>query len=136
MDSLSQITTASEIQMDYMKLLITQLQNQNPLEPMDNNEMASQLAQFSQLAQLESMNSSFAQVLTSVEHTYANSLIGREVSFLGKTEEGDIAEMNGTVKEVYNDIETGDILLIMDTINGDYTVKMDGVISVKEQDLG
>jgi flagellar basal-body rod modification protein FlgD len=133
MDSLSSITTASEIQMDYMKLLITQLQNQNPLEPMDNNEMASQLAQFSQLAQLESMNSSFAQVLTSVEHTYATSLIGKEVSFFGKTEYGDITEMNGVVKEVYNDIETGDILLIMDTNDGDYTVKMDGVISIKEQ---
>jgi len=63
MDSTSAIGTASDIQMDYMKLLITQLQNQNPLEPLNNNEMASQLAQFSQLQQLESMNSTFAQVL-------------------------------------------------------------------------
>ena len=38
--STSEIASASSIQMDYMKLLITQLQNQNPLEPMDNNEMA------------------------------------------------------------------------------------------------
>ena len=52
----STMSTASEIQMDYMKLLVVQLQNQNPLEPLNNNEMASQLAQFSQLSQLETMN--------------------------------------------------------------------------------
>ncbi len=47
--STSAVTSSSKIQTDYMKLLVTQLQNQNPLEPLDNNEMASQLAQFSQL---------------------------------------------------------------------------------------
>ena len=60
--SVSSIASASDMQMDYMKLLVTQLQHQNPLEPLSNNEMASQLAQFSQLQQLESMNSSFAEV--------------------------------------------------------------------------
>jgi len=74
MSSVSGISTASDIQMDYMKLLIAQLRNQNPLEPLDNNEMASQLAQFSALQQLESMNSSFAEVLTLTNRSYANSL--------------------------------------------------------------
>jgi len=36
---------SGEIRDTYLKLLITQLQNQNPLDPMDNSEMASQLAQ-------------------------------------------------------------------------------------------
>src|SRR4030043_1746709 len=83
MDSSSALNSASTIQMDYMKLLITQLQNQNPLEPLDNNEMASQLAQFSQLQQLESMNTSFSDVLAGIQRTYAASLIGKEVSFVG-----------------------------------------------------
>jgi flagellar hook assembly protein FlgD len=78
MSTPSVTATASDIQMDYMKLLVTQLQNQNPLEPLDNNEMASQLAQFSQLQQLENMNSSFVQVLAAAERSYANSLIGKE----------------------------------------------------------
>ena len=81
MDSSSAINTASSIQMDYMKLLITQLQNQNPLEPLDNNEMASQLAQFSELQQLESLNSSFANILSTTQRNYANSLIGKEIAF-------------------------------------------------------
>ncbi|HUV65107.1 MAG TPA: flagellar hook capping FlgD N-terminal domain-containing protein [Sedimentisphaerales bacterium] len=126
MDSLSPMNSASNIQMDYMKLLITQLQNQNPLEPLDNNEMASQLAQFSQLQQLESMNASFADVLTTTERTYANSLIGKEVSFEAETEWGTTDVASGVVQQVYNSVE-GEILLVA----GDHRVALDDIISVK-----
>jgi len=128
--SISSIASASDIQMDYMKLLVTQLQNQNPLEPLDNNDMAAQLAQFSQLQQLESMNSSFAKVLTDIERTYANSLIGREVSFLTEIETGDLKEVSGTVKGVFNDPEKGSILVVS-VGDDEYTLALDGVISVK-----
>jgi len=125
MDALSTTAAASDIQMDYMKLLVTQLQNQNPLEPLSNNEMASQLAQFSQLQQLESMNSSFAKVLATIEHNYANSLIGKNISFVGETEAGVEDAINGIVEQVYNDIE-GEILLVV----GDHIVGLEDVISV------
>ena len=82
MAPVSPVVSASEIQTDYMKLLITQLQNQNPLEPMNNNEMASQLAQMASLQQLESMSTSFAGVLDAIELEYASSLLGKEVTFL------------------------------------------------------
>ena len=77
----SAIQSASSIQADYMKLLVTQLQNQNPLEPMDNNQMASQLAQLSQLGQIEQLNTKFSDVLATSQKSYANSLVGKEVSF-------------------------------------------------------
>ena len=77
-------STSSQIQMDYMKLLVAQLQNQNPFEPMDNNQMASQLAQFSQLSQLEGMNSSFSDVLSTTNRNYANSLMGKNVTFYAR----------------------------------------------------
>jgi flagellar basal-body rod modification protein FlgD len=125
MDS-SAINTATNIQMDYMKLLITQLQNQNPLEPLDNNEMASQLAQFSQLQQLETMNSSFANVLATAERTYANSLIGKEVSFRSETQSGGEEIVSGTVEKVYNDIDD-EIMLIV----GSHTLALEDIISVK-----
>jgi flagellar basal-body rod modification protein FlgD len=126
MDSSSAINSASSIQMDYMKLLITQLKNQNPLEPMDNNEMASQLAQFSQLEQLESMNSSFANVLSATERNYANSLIGKEISFASKNETGSRDITSGIVEEVINNID-GEIILV----TADHTIALEGVISVK-----
>jgi len=104
------MATATDIQMDYMKLLITQLQNQNPLEPLDNNQMASQLAQFSQLQQLETMNSKFAAVLESAERSYAASLIGKNVSFVGQTDFGSADILSGTVLAVANNID-GQIML-------------------------
>jgi len=121
----SGIGTASDLQMDYMQLLVTQLKNQNPLEPLSNNEMASQLAQFSQLQQLESMNSTFAQVLTIANDTYANSLIGKEISFFGETAEGTVDLLRGTVEQVYK--ESGENLLVV----GDYILNIENVISVK-----
>jgi len=122
----SVISTASDIQMDYMKLLVTQLQNQNPLEPLDNNEMASQLAQFSQLSQLETMNSSFSQALVAANRTYANSLIGKEVSFMAQTQEGTSDITSGTVEQVINNYE-GEIVLVV----GDHALGLEDVISVK-----
>lgn len=125
MDSVSTIGSASNIQMDYMKLLITQLQNQNPLEPLDNNEMASQLAQFSQLQQLETMNNSFSQSLATAELSYANSLLGREISFIPETETGALNITSGIVEQVYNNVE-GKINLRV----GNYTPGLEDVISV------
>ena len=127
MASVSGINSASNIQMDYMKLLVTELQNQNPLEPLDNNQMAAQLAQFSQLQQIESMNSSFASVLAVTELSYASSLIGKEVSFMSETSTGDEAVTSGKVEEVINNGD-GKITLSV----GNQILALEDVISVKD----
>ena len=121
------IATASDIQTNYMKLLVAELQNQNPLEPLDNKEMAAQLAQFSQLEQIETMNSSFARVLTSVEQAYASSLIGKKISFLAETQTGTTEAQTGIVEQVFNNVD-GKILL---AVNG-YALTLDDVISVSQ----
>jgi flagellar basal-body rod modification protein FlgD len=126
MDPSIVINSASDIQMNYMKLLITQLQNQNPLEPMDNNQMASQLAQFSQLQQLETMNSSFADILSTTERNYANSLIGKEISFVSENEAGTQEITTGIVQEVINNLDGRTVL-----IAGNNTIALEDVISVK-----
>ena len=132
MSSVSGISTASNIQMDYMKLLIAQLRNQNPLEPLDNNEMASQLAQFSSLQQLESMNSSFAEVLALTNRSYANSLIGKGVTFFAQDiETGNMERKEGIVNEVYNDPTTGESLLGVTVGEEEYTLGLDAVILVR-----
>ena len=126
MSSISATNTASDIQMDYMKLLVTELQNQNPLEPLDNNQMASQLAQFSQLQQLESMDSNFASILAVSERTYANTLIGKEVSFMSETQTGTKELTSGTVDEVITN-DDGKIILAV----GNHTAILRDIISVK-----
>lgn len=123
---MNQPSAASNIQMDYMKLLITQLKNQNPLEPLNNNEMSSQLAQFSQLQQLESMNSNFAKVLAATERTYANSLIGKEVSFISEIETGNEENISGIVEQIINNVD-GQIILVA----GNHTLALEDVITVK-----
>ncbi|MBN2183254.1 MAG: hypothetical protein JW715_15190 [Sedimentisphaerales bacterium] len=126
--SISPVTSsASEIQMDYMNLLVTQLQNQNPLDPLDNNEMASQLAQFSQLAQIEQMNTNFEEVLVATERTYANSLIGKEISFLAKANDGTADIKSQKIDQVINDYD-GEIVLVA----GDYIVGLYDVVSVND----
>ena len=57
-----EIISAAKQQMDFMKLLVTELQNQNPLEPMDNHQMAAQLAQFTQLDLSERMNNNLETI--------------------------------------------------------------------------
>ncbi len=123
--------SASNIQMDYMKVLIAQLQHQNPLEPLNNNEMASQLAQFSQLQQLESMNSNFAQILAITNRSYANSLIGKEVTFFAQDmETGELVQKVGMVDEVYNDLDAGESLLKVTVDGEEYSLSLDAVILV------
>lgn len=127
MSSVSTTKSASDIQMDYMSLLVTQLQNQNPLDPMDNQEMASQLAQFNQLQQLETLNSSFSGALESMQRSYASSLIGKEVSFEKTLADGTTETATGEVTEVSLG-QDGEIVLTV----GDQTVNLSDVTSIRD----
>ena len=116
--------SANDIQTDYMKLLVTQLQNQNPLEPMDNNQMASQLAQLSQLGQIEQLNSKFSDVLATSQKSYACSLVGKQVSFAITDDSGNSQLSSGTVAGVIT--QGSDIKLQV----GDYTIGLSDVQAV------
>jgi flagellar hook assembly protein FlgD len=121
----SAIQSASSIQTDYMKLLVTQLQNQNPLEPMDNNEMASQLAQLSQLGQTELLNAKFADILATSQKSYATSLVGKEVSFAVTDSAGNTQLASGAVGGI---ITQGDEIKLQ---VGDYIIGLSDVLAVK-----
>ncbi|NTV14045.1 MAG: flagellar hook assembly protein FlgD [Desulfobulbaceae bacterium] len=74
---------------DFLKLLVAQLQNQDPLNPSDPTEFTAQLAQFSSLEQLFSVNSSLAQMAEAsnnsqdLERLSSFALIGRQVEMQG-----------------------------------------------------
>ncbi|HTF99177.1 MAG TPA: flagellar hook assembly protein FlgD [Nitrospirota bacterium] len=73
---------------DFLKLLTTQLQAQNPLNPMDSTNFTAQLAQFSSLEQLTNINSEMSSLLASqqsLQNTMVTSLIGKTVRISGNT---------------------------------------------------
>ena len=74
-ETTSQLTEAASSTVDkdeFLTLLITQLQNQDPLEPLDNAEFVSQVTQFSSLEQLISIREAVEATAAYLEET-ANS---------------------------------------------------------------
>jgi flagellar basal-body rod modification protein FlgD len=61
----------------FMNLLITQMQNQDPLEPVDNKEMIAQLAQFSSLEQMQNLNSKFETFQKNTTAAISSLLVGK-----------------------------------------------------------
>ena len=59
---------------DFLQLLVTQLQHQDPLAPMEDKEFISQMAQFTSLEQMKNMNNA-------VQITQATSYIGKQVTW-------------------------------------------------------
>ena len=92
-----------------MKLLTTQLQHQNPLEPMDNQQFVAQMAEFSALEQMQNLNKNFAAAALMQASTIlgkyveaaplgggnANDLIGGIVSSIRMGEDGQISLLVG-----------------------------------------
>ena len=70
----------------FLKLMLAQLQNQDPLKPMANGEFLTQMAQFSSAKGIQQMSESFdtfTESLTSSQALQASSLIGRQVMVPG-----------------------------------------------------
>ena len=75
-------TTAADMQTKFLNLLVTQLQNQDPLNPMDNAQMTTQLAQISTVSGIEKLNATLTTLLQSYsdsQNMQAASLIGHAV---------------------------------------------------------
>jgi flagellar basal-body rod modification protein FlgD len=69
---------------EFLKLLTTQLQYQDPLSPMDNSQFIAQLAQFSQVEQLQGMGSKLDTLTiaqASANQLNASTLVGKQVRF-------------------------------------------------------
>lgn len=115
-------------QADFMKLMIAQMQNQNPLDPKDGSEFLSQLAQFSQVEGITKMNdemSSLSTHLRSSQALQATALVGRQVRV--DTHKGLLSE-GGDI--------TGMAELPASSSNMNMMVMNAGGTLVKQMDLG
>jgi flagellar basal-body rod modification protein FlgD len=72
----------------FMKMFLAQLQNQDPLNPMDSTQMAAQMAQFSSVEQLSNLNTTMTQLLKQEQaslNAQLINLLGREAVVQGDT---------------------------------------------------
>ena len=80
----------------FLRLLIAQLKNQDPLNPADSTEYMAQLAQFSSVEQSIQANQKLDTLLTSMSLSQADSLIGRTVTSTSSDAAGVVTAINIT----------------------------------------
>ncbi len=81
---------------DFIKLMVTELQNQDPLNPTDNNQILQQMSQMQSISSTQKLNTTLDSVLLGQNLSNAGSLIGKTV--VGLTDKGD--DVTGKVDSV------------------------------------
>ena len=79
-------TSNADAQDRFLKLLVTQMQNQDPLNPMDNAQVTSQMAQINTVTGIEKLNTTMSGMSTSMasmQMLQGSSLVGHGVLFEG-----------------------------------------------------
>ncbi|OHC69782.1 MAG: flagellar biosynthesis protein FlgD [Rhodocyclales bacterium RIFCSPLOWO2_02_FULL_63_24] len=120
-------STTGEAQDRFLKLLTTQLKNQDPLNPMDNAQMTSQLAQISTVDGIEKLNATLQKMLSSTvdaEAMQAAALVGHQVMVVGS---GLKLTDNGAAGGVELKAAADQVVLTIKDANG---------LAIKTMDLG
>ena len=92
-------SNASDLQSSFLTLLVAQLKNQDPTNPMQNNELTTQLAQISTVSGIEKLNTTLGSVsgqINSSQSLQAASLIGHGVLLPGTTIRAGTSTPDGT----------------------------------------
>ncbi|MGL4723534.1 MULTISPECIES: flagellar hook assembly protein FlgD [Enterobacterales] len=79
-------SSASDLQSSFLTLLVAQLQNQDPTNPMDNSQLTSQLAQISTVSGIEKLNTTLGSISGQIDNSQslqASNLIGHGVMIPG-----------------------------------------------------
>lgn len=114
---------------EFLKILMTQLQNQDPLNPMEDKEFIAQMAQFSTLEQttnMASMLEKFINIQTQGDSIIKYSeMIGKKIEWKNSNEETG----SGVVKSV----KKGDTGFELELENGSF-ISVDNIIKVSKAD--
>lgn len=87
-------------QSDFMNLLVTQLQNQDPLDPVSNEDFIAQLAQLESLDETKKIAKAMSNMIQAQEFSSAGTMIGKTVKGVVFGPEGAATEVNGIVKSI------------------------------------
>jgi len=77
-------TKKTDYKMEFLKMFMTQLKNQDPSQPVDSTQMLAQQAQFASLEQMQNLNTNLVTLLAMQNVSQATNLIGKTVT--GKDE--------------------------------------------------
>ncbi len=128
--SSKQPTDLRELNMDhFLQLMITELQNQDPLDPMENSEMLQQISQIREIGATDQLRESLDSMQQSQGISTASGLIGKQVQAL--TDDGYV--LFGVVQSVQlapNDDGTRDMTLKVNTGEQTVDVKMDDIFTI------
>lgn len=116
--AISPVSSAASAQNAYgldfqslLKIILTQLTYQDPLKPMDNFQFVSQLAQFAQLQQSQTLNDQITNLLSAQSALQATNLLGRTVDIDTQS-----TTISGTVQAV--SLATGQPTVTIKTPDG------------------
>ena len=109
----------------FLQMLVLQMQNQDPLDPMNNEDMLAQLAQFSALEQMENLNSQFEFLSGNIDQLNfisASQLVGKTVRGI---------DLNGNIREgVVESVHLEGSVVILN-VDG-YLMSMAGIADILE----
>lgn len=84
---------------DFLKLLVTQLRHQDPINPVEDKEFIAQLAQFSSLEQMQNLTTSINTMMESQQRltalSQATAMIGKEVEIASHSGESLFGKVSG-----------------------------------------
>lgn len=113
-------TVSKELDKDaFLKLLIAELSNQDPMNPMDDREFIAQMAQFSTLEQMTNMTKAL-EGMSSMEQFSAVSYVGKKVAFSIENADKTVKDVAAQVLAVWFDGTNG---VILETDLGDVPLK-------------
>ncbi len=107
---------------DFMLLLLAQLKHQNPMEPMNDNELMAQFTQLNSLNELQNIGQALKDLANSDKLPQASNLIGKQVEVASADGQGVVGVVSGV--SLVND----QIMLSL----GDQELPLDDLISVTE----
>ncbi|WP_134496206.1 flagellar hook assembly protein FlgD [Microvirga pakistanensis] len=97
---------------NFLRLLLTQMQNQDPTDPMKSTEYMAQLATFSQVEQAVKSNEKLDALLSSVALSQADSVIGRTVTSADGKVSGEVTSVKITSQGPLATLSNGSELLL------------------------
>lgn len=121
----------NDLEMDsFMQLLITEMQNQDPMNPMDNSQMIEQIGQIRSIGATNMLTESLTSLTSNQQLVTASSLIGKNIS--GLSEQGDVT---GVVDRVTVEIDENDENSRTVKVHvGDRTIDIDNIRQINTED--